>query len=172
MGLSFAVDAGNGEEEQMPGLGSVALARALSQKKARTVAGRHRDAIVIAADTLISYKGKTLGKPLSEAHAREMLRLLSGRSHRVITAFTIIDTATGRETTRHIGTKVYFKRLSAREIDAYIATGEPLDKAGSYGIQGRGALFVRKIEGDYFNVVGLPVRAVAEGLRKFGIAVP
>lgn len=170
-GLTFIVDPGNGDEDQLPGLGPVALARALSQRKARTVAVRHRDAIIIAADTLISFKGRTLGKPQSEEHARQMLRLLSDRAHRVITAFTIIDTASQRELTRHVGTTVYFKRLSAREISAYVATGEPMDKAGSYGIQGRGALLVREIKGDYFNVVGLPLQALSQSLRKFGITL-
>lgn len=170
-GLTFIVDAANGEEDHLPGLGPVALARALSQQKARTVAVRHRNAIIIAADTLLSLKGKVLGKPHSEEHSRQMLRLLSGKEHRVITAFTILDTANNKELTRHVSTKVFFGRISEREIDAYIATGEPMDKAGSYGIQGRGALLVKKIEGDYFNVVGLPLQALSQGLKKFGIAL-
>jgi septum formation protein len=100
-----------------------------------------------------------------------MLEKLSGNVHSVITGFTIIDTATNKKITKSVETKVYFRRISGEEIDAYIGTGEPLDKGGSYAIQGIAALFVEKIEGDYFNVVGLPIAVLASELKDFGVKI-
>jgi septum formation protein len=100
-----------------------------------------------------------------------MLKALSGKTHTVITGYTILDTDSGKETTKSIESKVFFKRLTDDEINAYIKSGEPLDKAGAYGVQGLGALIVKKIEGDFFNVMGLPLSALAESLKKFGIRV-
>jgi septum formation protein len=98
-----------------------------------------------------------------------MLTAISGKSHNVITGFAIIDTASGKTVSRVVETKVYIRRLSDEEIDAYIRTGEPLGKAGAYAVQGLGALFVERIEGDYYNVVGLPLCALMNALKEFGI---
>ncbi|MCK7512979.1 MAG: Maf family protein [Desulfobacterales bacterium] len=100
-----------------------------------------------------------------------MLTELNGKSHTVITGFTILDTDTGKRISRSVKTRVWFNTLSSVEIEAYVRTGEPLDKAGGYAIQGLGALLVKKIEGDYFNVVGLPLNTVVECLKKFGVHV-
>ena len=100
-----------------------------------------------------------------------MLRLLNGKSHSVITGFTILDTGSGKKLSRSVETKVYFKRLGIEEIRAYVRSKEPLDKAGAYAIQGLGAVFIEKIDGDFFNVVGLPLCALVESLRKFGVDV-
>jgi septum formation protein len=100
-----------------------------------------------------------------------MLKTLSGRAHSVITGFTIIDTARKKELSMSVETKVYFKRMGGEEIEAYIRSGEPFGKAGAYGIQGLGAVMVKKIEGDFFNVMGLPLYALAESLKKFGVHV-
>ena len=116
--------------------------------------------------------GRLLGKPDDAAHARRMLKQLSGKCHEVLTGFTIMDSGSGKTVSRVIKTKVYFKELSSRQIEEYVETGEPLGKAGAYAIQGLGAAMVDKIEGDYFNVVGLPVRALARELKKFGIELP
>ena len=111
--------------------------------------------VVIAADTIVVCENTVLGKPHSEADAKAMLRLLSGRDHQVMTGLTVIC---GRKTVTVTEiTDIHFRALSDSEIDAYVATGEPMDKAGSYGIQGGAALFVEKLVGDYYNVMGLPV---------------
>ena len=170
-GLKFKVDESAYEEKIVAGLKPDSLARFLSRGKARDVARRHRNALVIAADTIVVSRGRLFAKPRTVEEAREMLNTLSGKAHSVITGFTIIDTESKRELSRSVKSKVFFKRLSRDEIDAYIRSGEPLDKAGAYGIQGLGAVLIRKIEGDFFNVVGLPLYALSESLKKFGIKV-
>jgi septum formation protein len=170
-GLKFRVDESDYEELPVPGLKPNELAKFHARQKARDVARRHRNAIVIAADTIVVLQGSLYGKPWDRAQAGEMLKALSGKAHSVITGFTIIDTADSRELSGSVETKVFFKKLSTDEIKAYVRSGEPLDKAGAYGIQGLGSILVNKIEGDFFNVVGLPLHALAEGLKKFGIFV-
>ncbi len=147
------------------------MARELSLGKARAAARKHRKAIIIAADTLVVLGGRVFGKPHTNAQAREMLRALNGKTHSVITGFTTLNTESGKVVSRFVETKVHMRKLSLREIDAYVRTKEPLDKAGGYAIQGRGAVLVDRIEGDYSNVVGLPLSALAESLRKFGVEV-
>lgn len=123
------------------------------------------DDIVIGADTVVALDGKILGKPKSEENAKEMLKFLSGRTHSVFTGVTL---ASDKKTkTFAVETKVKFFELTNEEIDAYIKTKEPFDKAGAYGIQGYGSLLVEKIDGDYFNVVGLPVSTLARELKAF-----
>ena len=170
-GLKFKIDESAYEETIVAGLKPDSLARFLSRGKARDVARRHRNALVIAADTIVVSRGRLFAKPRTVEEAREMLNTLSGKAHSVITGFTIIDTGSKRELSRSVKSKVFFKRLGSDEIDAYIRSGEPLDKAGAYGIQGLGAVLIRKIEGDFFNVVGLPLYALSESLKKFGIKV-
>lgn len=123
------------------------------------------DDIVIGADTVVALDGKILGKPKSEENAKEMLEFLSGRTHSVFTGVTL---ASDKKTkTFAVETKVKFFELTSEEIDAYIKTKEPFDKAGAYGIQSYGSLLVEKIDGDYFNVVGLPVSTLARELKAF-----
>ena len=126
---------------------------------------------VLGADTCIELEDEILGKPITETEARRMLEKINGRQHSVITGFTIIDTGNKKTMTRSLETKVYIKKLTSMEIDAYIESSEPLDKAGAYAIQGLGSVIVEKIEGDYFNVIGLPLSAVAESLREFGVYI-
>jgi septum formation protein len=171
IGLKFRVDESNYEEKPVQGMSPHELARFLSREIAKDVAQKHRDALVIAADTIVISRGRLFGKPINEDEARTMLKSLSGKAHHVITGFTIIDTESGKELSRSVKSKVFFKRLSADEIEAYIRSGEPLDKAGAYGIQGLGAVIVKKIEGDFFNVMGLPLHALAGCLKKFGIDI-
>lgn len=123
------------------------------------------DNIVIGADTVVALDGKILGKPKSEENAKEMLRFLSGRTHSVFTGVTLASDKKAK--TFAVETKVKFFELTNEEIDAYIKTKEPFDKAGAYGIQGYGSLLVEKIDGDYFNVVGLPVSTLARELKAF-----
>ncbi len=170
-GLKFKVDKSGCEEITDPGMRPHEIARFLSREKARHVAAKYRDALIIAADTLVFLRGRLFGKPCNEEDAKEMLKALSGKAHSVITGFTIIDTASNKELSRSVQSKVFFKRLSRDEIAAYIRSGEPLDKAGAYGIQGLGALLVRRIEGDFFNIMGLPLYALAGSLKKFGVDI-
>ena len=136
----------------------------LALLKAVDVAQHFNEAIIIGADTLVSLEGKLLGKPTDDTEAFEMLTHLSGTCHEVVTGVALVDVETGREIVWAETTQVYFRELRSTEITAYIASGETSDKAGAYGIQGRGAAFVRRIEGCYFNVVGLPLASLVEHL--------
>jgi septum formation protein len=171
IGLKFEVDASNCAEEIDPALVPEELVRRISIDKAKAVASRHKNAVIIAADTIGVIGKRVLGKPHTAAEARKMLAQISGKAHLVITGLTVLDTATDKTITKTVTTKVYIKKLTRAEIDAYVATGEPLDKAGAYGIQGLGAVIVEKIKGDYYNVVGLPLSALMEVLKEFGISV-
>ena len=171
IGLKFEVDASGCDEEINAGLDPQEIVRQLSIKKAKSVAARHKNAIVIAADTIGVMGDKILGKPHTENEACKMLQVISGKSHLVITGFSILDTATNKIVTGIANTRVYIKKLTGQEIDAYVKTGEPLDKAGAYAIQGIGAVIVEKIEGDYYNVMGLPLHALTEALKEFGIKI-
>ncbi len=143
----------------------------LARRKAEAVVrrGNVADAVVLAADTVVVLEGRVLGKPASDEEARAGLQALSGRGHEVITGFCLWQPASGTLVNEAVTTRVFFRRLTADEITAYIASGEGRDKAGGYGIQGLGAVLVERIEGCYFNVVGLPLTAVYEGLSRFGI---
>ena len=135
-----------------------------AEKKAVAVAENHKDSIVIGADTIVVAEGKILGKPADKDDAYRMLTMLSGVEHKVITGVCL---ACGdKKITFAQESKVKFYDLTADEINAYVETGEPMDKAGAYGIQGRGCVLVEKIEGDYFNIVGLPVARVMKELNK------
>jgi septum formation protein len=171
IGLKFEVDPAEYVETLKSGMKPEEIARYLSLQKAQSAAKKYPDAIIIAADTFGVISGSVIGKPHNEAEARNILRKLSGRPHRVITGFTMMDTAVGKAVTRSVETTVHFRKLTDEEIDAYVRTGEPLDKAGAYGIQGLGAVLVDRIEGDFYNVIGLPLSALAEALKEFGIDV-
>ncbi len=171
IGLKFMVDASYHAEKVPLDLKPEQLVEALSREKARTVARKYPDALVIAADTIGVLKGKIVGKPHSAEEASQMLQMLSGKSHQVITGFTVLDSASGKTVTRKVETQVYIRNLSSAEIESYVKSGEPLDKAGSYAIQGLGSVIVEKIIGDYYNVVGLPLNALTESLKEFGINI-
>ncbi|MBN1169037.1 septum formation inhibitor Maf [Candidatus Woesebacteria bacterium] len=170
-GLVFEVIPSKYEENMSDAIPPMELAKKLSLGKASDVADSQEGAVVIGADTFIAFEGKVLGKPINENDAKEMLKRMSGKSHSVITGFTIIDTDSKQTLSHAVETKVYFKKLTNEEIDSYVSTGEPLDKAGSYAIQGLGAILVEKIEGDYFNVMGLPLNSLVEKLKEFDIFV-
>ena len=129
----------------------------LSILKARSVRDRYEEGYILGADTIVVLDGHILGKPEDEAEAKTMLKSLAGRPHEVYTGLGLLDAATGKETRGYERTLVTIRKMEAWEIDSYIATGEPMDKAGSYGIQGYGAGIVEKVVGCYFNVVGLPI---------------
>jgi septum formation protein len=170
IGLKFEVEPSRYEEQTIPALGPHELVKRNSLEKAKTVAARRRNAIIIAADTIGVFRGRILGKPHTPTEARKMLTALSGRSHRVITGFTIIDTGTGKTVSRSVETKVYFRKLTPEEIDAYVRTGEPLDKAGAYAIQGLGSLIVERIDGDGGSQLVDRFVMLVEALKEFGVS--
>lgn len=139
----------------------------LSREKALAVLKENPDAVVVGSDTVVICEGHILGKPQSKEEAKAMLTLLSGRKHVVATGLCVCS----KEMTRSLVnvTEVYFHELSEALIESYVATGEPMDKAGAYGIQGYGSVLVRKIDGDYFSVMGLPLSQTARLLSQFGI---
>ena len=157
MGLEFSVDISDADESFAGTPEEMVLE--LFRRKAQAVAPRHSGAMILAADTLV-FGDEVLGKPHSAEEAKRMLAGLSGRWHSVYTGVTMIDTRSGKTLSRADVTRVHFVALTAQDIDAYVATGEPLDKAGAYGIQGRGGMFIDRIEGSYSNVVGLPMALV------------
>lgn len=126
----------------------------------------HEESIILAADTVVVLDGEILGKPSGEREAFSMLSKLSGKEHSVYTGICAVDTSRAFEASEACETKVIFDNISEKKINAYIKTGEPMDKAGAYGIQGRGAVMIKEIRGDYFNVVGLPVKTLADLLEK------
>ncbi len=165
--IPFIIDPSTGPEEPPEGADAAETVMALSAAKAREVSARHPGCIVIGSDTVVESDGVILGKPRDAEDAFRMLRALSGREHRVFTGVTVTD---GSETlSRAEMTRVFFRNMTDREIEAYIATGEPMDKAGAYGYQGFASLFVERIEGDFFNVVGLPLCRLGSMLEKFGV---
>ncbi len=141
----------------------------LARRKALAAAERYDRGVIIASDTLVSLDGAPLGKPEDAADAHRMLRALSGREHEVFTGVCLIDAQTGRLQVREVRTGVTFRALTDAEIDAYIATGEPMDKAGAYAIQGGAAPFVAALDGEFENVVGFPVIEVKSMLAEFGM---
>lgn len=157
MGLKFSVDVSDADESFAGTPEEMVLE--LSRRKALAVASRHSGAMILAADTVV-FTDEVLGKPRNAGEARRMLAALSGRWHSVYTGVTMIDTRSGKTLSRADVTRVHFVALTAEDIDAYVATGEPLDKAGAYGIQGRGGMLIDRIEGSYSNVVGLPMALV------------
>ena len=162
---SFTVDPAQGEEIIPEGAEPEDVPRLLAIQKCREVSAKHPEALVIGCDTTVEVAGEILGKPRSEADAARMLRLLSGSVHLVISGVCIRIGA--REVSFRQETEVSFRELTDEEIAAYIATGEPMDKAGAYGIQEKGCLLVKGISGDFFNVVGLPVERLALELEQF-----
>jgi septum formation protein len=139
--------------------------------KARSVAAAHRGRLVLGADTVVVLDGRVFGKPADEDEARAMLAQLAGRTHTVYTGLALVDASSGREAAEAEATGVTMRPLGDEEIAYYVATGEPLDKAGAYAVQGRGALLVERVDGDYFNVVGLPLHRLSKMLAAFGYDV-
>lgn len=165
MGLSYEVDPSDADERVEDGLSPEEIVLELSRRKAFSVAPRHPDCLVLAADTIVYLDG-VLGKPGTKERAAEMLVRLSGQWHGVYTGLALYDTATDKLLQRAEYTRVHFARLTPREIEEYVATGEPLDKAGGYGIQGMGGMFIDRIEGSHSGVIGLPMSALREMLAE------
>ncbi|MBA3285848.1 MAG: septum formation protein Maf [Nitrosopumilus sp.] len=173
IGLIFDVVPSDYEEDMSLQLPSHALAMHLSQGKARDVAQkfRHEDVVIIAADTFGVYENNFLGKPHTEEKAKEMLLMLQGNVHSMVTGLTIITTKDNKEVTRSAETRIWFRNIPEEEIDEYIKTGESLEKAGGYAYQGLGNKFVKKIEGSESNIIGLPIEKLKEVLKQFNYQI-
>ncbi|WP_372712474.1 nucleoside triphosphate pyrophosphatase [Ilyobacter sp.] len=143
----------------------------ISRKKSLEISENRKESYVLSADTVVVLDGNILGKPKDEDEAFDMLNSLSGRQHKVLTAYTLINSQKGIDFTSYDSTEVYFKELSEDEIRWYISTGESMDKAGAYGIQGKGAVLVKKIEGDFFNVMGFPISKFYDDLKKLDLDI-
>ncbi len=162
LGYGFTIIVSSEKEEADKTLSPELYTNELALLKARNVARKlleenRKNNIIISADTIVYHEGKILEKPKDTADARKMILSLSGKCHEVYTGVCVLRTADGFSVSKSVKTKVFFKKLNEKIVDAYIKTGEPADKAGAYGIQGKGSVLIEKIEGDYFNVVGLPV---------------
>ena len=168
-GYPFIVDVSDYGEDMGLKMSPEELAKHLSLGKAQDVATRHKDSVVLAADSFALFNGELLGKPQTIENARKMLATLSGQCHSFITGFTILDADTSRRYSDVVETKVYFRKLAPEDIDNYLKKENVLNNAGAYIIQKLGATLVEKIDGDYSNVMGLPLPAVTVALKNFGI---
>lgn len=173
LGIPFEVLPSNIEEVMDPFCSPEENARSLAIRKAEMVARKARDSFVVGADTLVVLNGEIIGKPANADEARRMLRRLSGNVHRVCTAFAIIDVPSGKQVVEHEVTHVSFRKIEESEIEEYVGTGSPLDKAGAYGIQDDyGAVFVERVEGCFYNVMGFPLTKFLVTLKEFQSSLP
>jgi septum formation protein len=170
VGWPFEVQAADVDETFGAGERPARYVERLAREKAESIARARLFGLVLGADTTVVADGRVLAKPDDEADARRMLRLLSGRTHEVLTGVALVRAEDSRAEVAHARTRVRFREMSDAEIDWYVRTGEPADKAGAYAVQGRAALFIEGLEGDYWNVVGLPVRLVYELAGRFQVS--
>lgn len=166
VGLDFEIQPSKFEEDMGLKMSDRKLAEYLALGKAQEVANRIKRGVIIGSDTFISFQGKRVGKPKDAGDARRILRMLSGKSMRIYSGIAIIDTQRKKTRVDSEVTIVKLKKLSDKEIRAYVQSGEPLDKAGAFAIQGRGAVFIEKINGCYSNVIGLPLYKLYLNLEK------
>ncbi|MGZ4032245.1 MAG: Maf family protein [Tumebacillaceae bacterium] len=171
LGLSFDIQVSDADESFAPGSNPVEIVQELAYRKAMAVANTLTNGLVLGADTIVVHGGDILGKPVDEADAKRMLGALSGDTHTVYTGVAFVEAGGGRALRDVSETQVVMKQLTAEQIEAYVQTGEPMDKAGAYGIQGKAAQFITEIHGDYYNVVGLPISLVADHLAQLGFDV-
>jgi len=169
LGIAAQVMESGVTEDQVRETDPVLLARTLAERKALTAAGGSDGDVFIAADTIVRVDGRLLGKPRDGAEARAMLMSLSGRTHEVFTGVAVFDRRSGNLLTHVEKTAVLMRKITDEELDWYVQSGEPFDKAGGYGIQGRAAVFVERVNGCYFNVVGLPLAVLWQMLGRLGI---
>jgi septum formation protein len=167
VGWPFEAIAANIDETHFPAEDATDYVERLAQQKASAVAQNVPEGLVLGADTVVVINGEVLGQPRNDDNARRMLRLLSDSWHNVLTGVALVDAGEPRRVVvDHEITRVRFCKLSPDEIEWYVSTGEPHDKAGAYAIQGKAAIFIEEIDGDYFNIVGLPIRLVYELAQK------
>jgi septum formation protein len=171
IGLNFKIEKSNYEEDMNLKLKPRDLAKFLSRGKAAEVAKRHKNAIVIGADTFLVFKGRLLGKPHTPEKAKKMLKDLGGKWHTIITGITVIDTEKKKEISRSDEAKVFVKKLNSKEINNYVKTREPLERAGAYSITNLGSFIIEKIQGNYTTVAGLPMTLLADMLKDCGVNI-
>ena len=171
IGINFTVHSSDAEEEFNNDALPWEVVEQLALMKAESISFHYNDAIIIGADTIVVYEDTILGKPKNEMEAFNMLKQLQGQVHQVFSGLALINTSTGVFLVSHRMTKVHMYPLTDDEIHFYISTNEPMDKAGSYGIQGIGSLFIEKIEGDYYNVVGLPLSLLRQLLTSLKVDI-
>lgn len=169
LGVKFSVKVSQYNEDMSAHQDPHMLAKFLALEKAREVARYYKEAVIIGADSFIIFKNKFLGKPKNAKEAKEMLRALSGKEHLAITGFAIIDTKTKKTITDYGEAKVKFRNLGDEEINGYIATGEPMEMAGAYGLMDKGFFLVESVKGDFYSVIGLPLAKVYLALKKMGV---
>jgi septum formation protein len=169
--LKFTIVPGKIDESKYTETDPEKLVKKLALEKAKSVSDLVEDALIIAADTVVVYENEILGKPEDSEEAKEQLKLLSGKEHQVMTGIAVLSSETGELYVENNITFVKMLNISDEKIEKYVNTGEPLDKAGSYGIQGFGGLFVEGIKGSYYSVVGLPIHQLAEILDKFNYGI-
>lgn len=167
VGIQFDVVKSEIEEQIDHHLPPEQIVMELALQKAKDVSRRYREKVVLGADTIVTYENRILGKPANEEEAKRMLAMLSGRVHTVYTGVAIVTSSEVK--TFYESTDVTFWQLSDEEIEAYFRTEEPMDKAGAYGIQRFGSILVKRISGDYFTVVGLPIASTVRELKRFGV---
>lgn len=181
LGLPVLIRPSHADEDTPAGWSPARIVEELSLRKAKAVIdgaepsdlkGDGAVSIVVGSDTIVALGDEAMGKPKNAADAEAMLERLQGRTHEVYTGVTCLELESGRVVTTHRVTRVRMRKLSKEQISRYVETGEPMDKAGAYGIQDRGALLVEGIEGDFYSVMGLPVSLLAEMLESFGIVKP
>lgn len=171
IGDNFIVYPSSYEEPPKPDLDPEELLIRHSIEKARDVAKHFDSGLIISADTSVIYNGEVLGKPGSPGNAEEMLKNLSGKKFRVVTGLTVLDLDSAQEISEFESTDVWMSEMTEGQISAYIRTGEPLDKAGAFAAQGKGAVLVERVEGDFFNAVGLPLFRLGKILERLGVSV-
>ncbi|WP_410508794.1 Maf family nucleotide pyrophosphatase [Methanosarcina hadiensis] len=171
IGDNFIVYPSSYEEPSQLDLNPEELLIKHSIEKARDVAKHFDSGLIISADTSVLYNGEVLGKPSSPENADEMLKKLNGKKFRVVTGLTVLDLDSAQEISEYESTDIWMSEMNAEQISAYIRTGEPLDKAGAFAAQGKGAVLVERVEGDFFNAVGLPLFRLGKILERFGVSV-
>ena len=172
MGLDFKVVPSNINENEFNNLPGSKLVQKLAKAKVENVADLiSTPAIIIGADTVVEYENKILGKPDNKIQAEKMIKLLENTNHQVLTGLAVLSTEDDNILVNYDETEVFMCELSKKEIDNYIKTGEPFDKAGAYGIQGKAAIFIEKIVGSYFTVMGLPLHLLHKMLKKFSVEI-
>jgi septum formation protein len=171
IGINFKIIPSNYKEDINLKLSNTNLAKVLALGKAKDVSGKLKEGIVIGSDTFIVFKNKRIGKPKNKKEAKKILKMISGKKIKIYSGVAIIDIKKNNKITDCEITEIKMKKLTPGEIDSYIKTGEPLDKAGAFGIQGMGAVFIEKINGCYSNIVGLPLNNLYKNLSKLNINI-
>jgi septum formation protein len=171
LGLDFTIVPSKIDEKKYVNLEPITMVKALARAKAEEVAGLVEDTLVIGSDTIVLLDSSILGKPVDRDDAIAILKKLQNKKHLVLTGLAICDTNTGKVLLDYDQTEVYMGSMSEEDIINYINTGEPMDKAGAYGIQGKGGIFVERINGSYFTVMGLPLHKLVKMLKEFGVSI-